>query len=363
MRNGKDAGSFRCIYRQGGFLQCPTEIKYCMIKKQEKVIKMEHKQYDAVCAGIATWDTLFTGVDRDLMSIDGILAKGYYASSGGDAVNAAVSMARLGLRTAVCASLGKDSAADLIIHELEEAGADCSYLHQSEAVHTASPAILVDAEGERHIIRVPDNGNHFFTQDMVSDELLDRSRHLHLASANVLKRLDGKPLGILFARAHAKGLTTSLDASYDREGNWMKNIEDALMNCDIFIPSFQEASIYAGSEDLDEICAFFSRFPLRIFGVKLGEKGVLVTDFREKWIMGTLYQKKPVDTTGAGDAFLAGFVSAWLKGYDIPSCAAFGSAQSYSVLGAVGANASAGTWEDAVKLLAENGISVHLRKE
>ena len=198
---------------------------------------------------------------------------------------------------------------------------------------------------------------------MVSDELLEKSRHLHVASANVLKRLDGRPLGILFERAHAKGVTTSLDASYDRAGNWMKNIEDALQNCDIFIPSFQEASIYADSENLDEICAFFSKYPLKIFGIKLGEKGVLVTDFRNTWRIGTLYKKKPVDTTGAGDAFLAGFVSAWLKGYDIPSCAHIGCAQSYSVLGTAGANTSAGTWSDALKLLEENNIQIALRRE
>ena len=40
-------------------------------------MEMNNKEFDVVCAGIATWDTLFTGVDRDLMSIDGILAKGY----------------------------------------------------------------------------------------------------------------------------------------------------------------------------------------------------------------------------------------------------------------------------------------------
>ena len=143
----------------------------------------------------------------------------------------------------------------------------------------------------------------------------------------------------------------------------MKNIEDALQNCDIFIPSMQEASIYAASEDTKEICAFFARFPLKIFGIKLGEQGVLVTDFHEKWRIPTLYKEQPVDTTGAGDAFLAGFVSAWLRGYDIPSSAEIGSAQAYSVLGAVGANASAGTWEDAMKLLKENHIILQKRKE
>lgn len=321
----------------------------------------DHRQFDIVCAGIATWDTLFTGVENDLMEIDGILAKGYFAHSGGDAVNAAISTSRLGLKTALCASLGRDSAAELVIHELNDAGVDCSYLHQSGSVNTASPVILVDPAGERHIIRVPDNGNHFFTEAMVSDELLEKTRHLHLASANVMRSIDGRPLGVLFARAHAKGVTTSLDASYDRGGRWMKNIEDALHHCDIFIPSFQEASIYAGSEDLNEICAFFAAYPLQVFGIKLGEKGVLVTDFKDTWQLPSLYRKQPVDTTGAGDAFLAGFVSAWLKGYDIPSSAAVGSAQSYSVLDAVGANVSAGTWEDAVKLLGENNIALHKR--
>ena len=333
-----------------------------MTLKEEPIVE-NHKQFDIVCAGIATWDTLFTGIDRDLMSIDGILSKGYTASSGGDAVNAAISTSRLGLRTAVCASLGKDSAAQMVIDELEKAGVDCSYLHQSEHVHTAAPVILIDNQGERHIIRVPDNGNHFFTQDMVSDELMEKTGHLHVASANVMRMLDGKPLGILFERAHAKGLTTSMDASYDREGNWMKNIEDALHHCDIFIPSMQEASIYASNDDPDAICEFFSTYPLKVFGIKLGEKGVLVTDFKEKWHLPTLYRKQPVDTTGAGDAFLAGFVSAWLKGYDIPSSAYVGSAQSYSVLGAAGANVSAGTWDDAMKLLKENQIILHHREQ
>ena len=211
------------------------------------------------------------------------------------------------------------------------------------------------------MIRVPGNGNHSFKEEMVTDELISSARHLHLASANVLKSLDGKPLGRLFERAHAAGLTTSLDASYDREGNWMKNIEDALHHCDIFIPSMQEAAIYAGTDDPEEICRMFSKYPLQVFGIKLGEKGVLVTDFHETWTLPSLYKGIPVDTTGAGDAFLAGFVSAWLKGYDIPSSAYAGSAQAYSVLGAAGANTSAGTWEDAVKLLGDNQITLRMR--
>ncbi len=316
----------------------------------------DHKRFDVLSAGIACWDTLFLGVNRDLMDHDAVMAADYLSASGGDAVNAAVSMAKLGLKVTVCACVGKDAAAEMIKEDLHKSGADTSFLHQDEKVHTAAPSILVDEDGDRHIVRVPENGNLFFTEEMVPNEALEASCHLHLASTNVLRSLDGEPLGRLFKRAKEKGLTTSLDASYDAQGHWMENIKEAINYCDIFIPSFQEASIYAGSKDLKEICDFFSRYPLKIFGIKLGEKGVLVTDYKDTYQLPTLYEGTPVDTTGAGDAFLAGFVTAWLKGYDLPSCAYLGSAQSASVLRAAGANRSAGTEEDALRLLEQKGI-------
>ena len=320
------------------------------------------KKYDVVCAGIATWDTLLTGIDRDLMRMDGMFAESVLASPGGDAVNAAVSMARLGLSVAVCALLGEDRAGDMVVSTLNEEGADTSYLTRKKEIHTAAPVLLVDKEGERHIIRIPDNGNMFFTREMVSDEVLEQARHLHFASANVMGKIDGKPLGELFQRAHELGLTTSMDASYDKGGKWMENIRGALENCDIFIPSLQEASVYAGSTDLQEICSFFRAFPLKCFGVKLGKKGVLVTDFQETSILPSLYQGTPVDTTGAGDAFLAGFTAAWLRGYDLVSCGWFGNAQAYSVLRETGACRSAGTYEEALDLLEKHNIRPEKRK-
>ncbi len=323
---------------------------------------MTSKQFDVVCVGIATWDTLLTGISKDLMEIDGLLATGYLACSGGDAVNASINMARLGTSVTLCALLGEDTAGDMVISELKDNGVDTTYLTRKKEIHTSSPVLLVDETGERHIIRVPQNGNQFFSKDMISKEVLQKSSHLHFASANMLHKLDGKPLGELFAEAHDLGLTTSMDASYDRSGQWMRNIEDALENCDIFIPSLQEASVYAGTDDLDEICDFFSNYPLQIFGIKLGEKGVLLTDFKETIKLNTLYKGKPVDTTGAGDAFLAGFVSAWLRGYDLESCGYFGSAQSYSVLRAPGANQSAGGLDEAMELLKRNGIQLKKRE-
>ncbi|MBQ1305527.1 MAG: carbohydrate kinase family protein [Erysipelotrichales bacterium] len=323
---------------------------------------INQREIDVLCAGIATWDTIFTGVDPDFLRMDGMTAKGYFASSGGDAVNAAVNMARLGMKVSVAACIGKDSAGELVKQDLLKAGARTGDLTERGDVHTASPVLLVDTEGDRHILRVPDNANYVFSEEMVTEEMLRKAGHLHFASANVLPGIDGKPLGRLFQKAHSLGLTTSLDVTFDKDGKWLDNIEDALDHCDIFIPSLQEAKMYARSEDLKEITAFFRKWPIRIFGVKLGKEGVYLTDFKEEWRLPTLYHGIPVDTTGAGDAFLAGFVSAWLKGYDIPSSGAAGSAQSASVLGKTGANTGAGSWDDAKKLCETNGIRLRMRR-
>lgn len=311
--------------------------------------------FDICCAGIATWDTLFSGVPSDLLSIDGDTAKGYHEGPGGDAVNASVSLARLGLRTAVCVCTGYDSAADSLEAVLKKEGVNTEGLFRNKSCHTASPVILIDEAGDRHILRVPHNGNTFFTADMIPAHILGNSRHLHIASVNMIPGLDGKPLADLFAEAHSLGMTTSMDASVDRQGEWISKVRDALMNCDIFIPSIQEARAYAGTDDIAGITDFFRQFPLKYFGIKLGAQGLYLTDFSSEYRIPSLYKGIPADTTGAGDALFAGFLAAWLRGYDLYSCGLMGSAQAASVMRQIGACAGAGTWADAVQMIEKAG--------
>lgn len=311
--------------------------------------------YDILCAGLATYDTMLSPIPSDLMSSDGAMAENVVTGSGGDAVNSAISMAKLGVKVCVSACVGDDSFADIIQADLEHAGASAAGLVREKTLATNAPVVLLDASGDRHIIRTAKGGNRFFSAGHISRELLRSARHLHIASINMLPKLDGEPLAELFAQAHELGMTTSMDASFDKEGLWMERIRNVIPNCDIFIPSMQEAAHYAGSDDLDRITEHFAQYNLKYFGVKLGAKGVFVTDFKTKYRMPSLYEGVPVDTTGAGDAFFAGFLASYIKGLDLASCAQLGSAQAASVMRSVGANRSAGTWEDALAFLAQRG--------
>jgi len=320
-------------------------------------------EFDVLCAGLATFDTLIATVPSDLMSVDGAMAESVMTGSGGDAVNTAISLAKLETKVCIAALVGDDPFADIIERDLKNAGVCTDGLRRDPSLATNAPVVLIDPEGNRHIIRTAKGGNRSFAREHIDDALLAKTKHLHIASINMLPKLDGEPLADLFATAHRMGITTSMDASFDKEGLWMERIRTVLPHCDIFIPSMQEACNYAGSSSLDEITRCFSRFPLKYFGVKLGEKGVYVTDFHEKYYLPSFYRQKPVDTTGAGDAFFAGFLAGYVKGYDLRSCAALGSAQSASVLRMTGANRSAGTFGEAVRQISENGYSLSLSQE
>ena len=317
--------------------------------------------YDIICAGLATHDMILSPIPENIMETDGAVADHMFTGSGGDAVNTAISLAKMGVRVCISACVGDDSFANVISADLEAAGASTEGLVRDPSVFTNSPVVLLSAGGERHIIRTAKGGNRFYHPGLLPDSLLAAARHLHIASVNMLPKLDGAPLAELFRKAKEKGLTTSMDASFDKTGLWIRQIADVLPHCDIFIPSFQEAIHYAGSEDLDEITRFFSRYNLRCFGVKLGAKGVFVTDFEHRYRLPSLYTGTPVDTTGAGDAFFAGFLAGYLKGLDLRSCALTGSAQSAFVMRSVGANRSAGTWDEITDFIARSGHELRTR--
>ncbi|MBR2068008.1 MAG: carbohydrate kinase family protein, partial [Solobacterium sp.] len=311
------------------------------------------KEYDVLCVGIATMDTIVEGVHKDSFIMDSSVMKDIQMYPGGDALNAAIHFSRLGLSCCLCACMGNDLYQEVLSDLLKKEGVDIQYLMSKNGAHTSSPIILVDVDGERHVLRPSNSANHFLLESDISDEAIKRSKHLHFASANGLKGLKGKDLARLFSRAKEYGLSTSMDATYDVNVKGIEEIEETLNYMDIFIPSLEEAICFSGKKEIEEIVSFFHQYPLKIFGIKLGKEGLYITDFKESYHLDSLYEEEVVDTTGAGDAFYAGFIAAYLKGYDIKSSAYLGLAQSASVLRGLGATSLAFYEQDAKEFIKE----------
>ena len=74
--------------------------------------------------------------------------------------------------------------------------------------------------------------------------------------------------------------------------------------------------------------------------------------------MPTLFTGTPVDTTGAGDACVAGFIAGYLRGYSLADCAALGAAQAAMIIGQVGATAGVRPLQEVLDYAASKGYNL-----
>jgi sugar/nucleoside kinase (ribokinase family) len=128
----------------------------------------------------------------------------------------------------------------------------------------------------------------------------------------------------LFRRAKEAGLTTSLDPDVDPSGKWNGGMRELLPYVDIFLPNEQEAARISGETDITAALNNLSRLS-RTVVIKRGAKGVL-TKCGERTVEAPGFSVRPVDTTGAGDSFNAGFVFQFIQRAPLVNCVAWGNA-------------------------------------
>lgn len=270
---------------------------------------------DVTCVGVLVTDVLVRPVDSwpevgRLLTVDQIAVR-----SGGLAHTTGVTLARLGVPTAVVGCVGRDLLGTFLLdvlhtHQIE------AYVRRVEAATTSTTVVAVSSRGERSFLHLPGANTHLEPQD-VPDALLAHSRILHLGGYFLLPAMDGAPAARLLARARAAGCRTSLDTAWDAQGRWMAALDPCLPHLDMLFGNVDELSRIAGTDDPAQIAAMLRGRGPQIVAVKLGEGGAYVDGPDWRGYV-RAFSVEVVDTTGAGDAFCGGFLAAWLAGWDLP---------------------------------------------
>ena len=113
--------------------------------------------------------------------------------------------------------------------------------------------------------------------------------------------------------------------------------------------------VMTGKKELHEIRDALSDFGIKTLIVKMGDKGCYLTDFNNEWIIPAFPEFKAVDTTGAGDSFVAGYLRGIIEGWDNPAAAEFGCCVAGHNVTKVGATAGVPDFETAYKYVKEHG--------
>lgn len=286
------------------------------------------------CLGMANVDIIASPVDGLNPNGDTTYAREIRMVTGGDVFNTAVQLKKLGTPIAFAGTLGVDAAGAFLLQNME--GMDTAGVLQVSSHQTAVCMALVDSHGQRHFIYNP-GANRLTDRKNMEKVKLQKGDFLHVGGIMQMPALEAD-LPAIFADAHAAGALTSMDITWDSEGKWYEKIKDALELTDYFLPSIAEARLICGCETPEQVRDFFKDFGMKALVVKLGEKGCYVTDFDRELYLDT-YPTTVVDTTGAGDAFCAGFLAAVADGESPFLAAAIGNvtaAACVSTLGAAG---------------------------
>ena len=302
---------------------------------------------DVVCLGILVADVIARRVDDlpargSLALVDEISLHG-----GGCALNTASVLARLGLSASVVGKVGADPFGDFVLALLDERSVERSGVVCDSGVATSATVVLVDSAGERTFLHLPGANGRVRLEELDEEELF-AGRALHLAGALVMPELDGEPAAMVLKRAKTRGLTTSLDTVWDATGRW-ERILPSLPFVDVFVPSLAEAAAISGELEPEAAAVWLRERGAGTVALKLGAEGCYVASAGfEGFVAAPAVEA--VDSTGAGDAFAAGFLFGHLAGWPLKPTAAFANAAGALATTAVGAVEGVSRLDDVLAL-------------
>jgi len=242
---------------------------------------------------------------------------------GGSGANTACWLAALGVPVTYVGRVGDDPFGPEAVELLRTAGVRPSVAVDATAA-TGTCVVLVDADGERTML--PDAGaNSMLTPADLPDELLRTAAHLHLSAYTLLNPGSRAAGRHAIRRARSLGLTVSVDAAsaapIDAVG--ARRVRELISGADLLLCNQAEGFALVDAPDPARAGALLTRTVQEVV-VKVGEGGawwvrrgatqspVHVPAVRVPAVHPPAGPGEALDTTGAGDAFAAGFLAAWL---------------------------------------------------
>ncbi|WP_159593630.1 carbohydrate kinase family protein [Chelativorans xinjiangense] len=257
-------------------------------------------------------DFVFTGLDGMPRLGRELFAEEMTLAAGGGAFITAAHGAALGRSTALVARLGTDALSQAIEPQLALPGVDLQFLDRHPSAGPQVTVVMVEGRDRAFLSRRAGAAEPTTLAAALS---WPRARHLHIAEYATLAEMPD-----VVRRAKEHGLTVSLDPSWDETLIRDASFLDRCAGVDVFLPNLEEARALTGREAPGEaLQALSARFPA--VALKLGAEGGMLSMGGEVCAL-PARSVRVVDTTGAGDAFNAGLLDAWLDGKTAETCLA-----------------------------------------
>lgn len=256
-------------------------------------------------------------------------------ASGGGGTNTAATFAKQGFKTAFCGAVGDDIMGKELLKELTEMKIDTKFVLTKKERHTNQSIIISSGETDRTIL-VYRGASEFLSKDEVLSRKI-KAKWFYFAP---LSGLLCDNISYLINFAHENKAKIAINPSNQQLSMSKEYLKEIFSRANILFLNQEEAS-YLTKIPFENEAEIFKKIDELCPGIAVmtkGGEGVVVSDGKFLYSAKPDPSRKVVDTTGAGDAFGAGFLSDFIKtGGNIESAIQFGLANSTGNLAEIGA--------------------------
>ena len=278
--------------------------------------------------------------------------------AGGAVANVLVAASRLGLKTRFLGCVGDDEFGAFIIRDFKREGVDTSCVKQVKGRATGIAFYSVDEKGERHYVfyRFPgyaDPESTFRPED-IKPEYISKAKALHFSESGLRHPQTRGAVFHAVQIARKNRLIISYDPNmrpdlWDDRKELLEIQRKAVSLADIFVATFEEAKLIVGETSPKETVR--SILALGPSTVVIREKLHYQVATRNRVFKVPVFRVKAVDTSGAGDAFDAGFLTGFLKDWSLEDAVRLGSAVAALKVSKAGTRAGLPRMKEALEFM------------
>jgi len=275
---------------------------------------------------------------------------------GGCAINVSIALRKIGMPVKLVCRVGDDQFGEYIIEGVSANAINTNEIVIDPTTQTTVSVVCIQKDGQRSFIYMPGSTAKLTKEDFNLDELSEGDI-LFITSALLLDEFDGQPCSELLKEAKRRNIITAMDTSWDSSGVWLSKIIQSLPYLDLFMPSYDEASLLSQKKDLSSIADTFKGYGVKNIIIKLGNNGAyFYEDNGDRYIIPTYNDISVVDTTGAGDSFCAGILYGIAHDWSFEQSGRFANAVASHCVKNIGATTGIPTRSDIFRFMEENSF-------
>ncbi|MBQ9699032.1 MAG: carbohydrate kinase family protein [Lachnospiraceae bacterium] len=257
---------------------------------------------------------------------------------GGDGLNESVALSRLGKKVQFISKVGQDEAGSRVLDYARENGLCTDSIEVEEGLDTGINIVLVDEKGERFFLTNPNGSLRKLSKEDIEKHLDNAADIISFASIFVSPLLDIQAMEQIFKSIKSKpGRILVADMTKAKNGETIEDIKPLLPYIDYILPNEDEIALLTGEKDVYVNANLLVDAGVSCAVIKRGSKGCLIKTKSEMYEITAYPIKEPVDSTGAGDCFAAGFIWALSEHMSLEECGRFACATASCTVECVGA--------------------------